>query len=492
MIHQIRSVCAVSTLALLVATISVFGQTSTRWSALGTGLFSRFPLIYSIVPLGDNVYVGGIIERAGGVSASMIARWNWADQRWYALGGGVNSNVFAIVPIIRGSDTVLAVGGAFDFVDGNIPCSNLALWNTRSQQWECLVDSLGGTDAKRITGLYYDEQKLYVCGYFSSINGIPSSGLATYDFETQSWQSLGFFEQRDDSLVGEPLINGVVRVGHELYAYGAFTHVDGIRSVGMARYDLQSHRWDSVPGARFKVGAYDALLPNAVVRVGDSLIIGGEFGSFGQISNANCLITYNTRTQQWSQFAGGVWRDTAQSSVKYYAVFSLLSDGKRIYVGGSFDQAGTIPARNVAVYDLQRAAWDSLESGTNGRVTALALDNRWLYAAGGFLNVGAANIRANYIAAWMLDTTATSVTATPKVTTRMTSNGQTLCYVLDEAGPVTIAIYDLRGNRLQTLCKTFQPPGSYTEAMPALPAGMYYVQLRTIRSVVTIPVVVLP
>ncbi len=125
-------------------------------------------------------------------------------------------------------------------------------------------------------------------------------------------------------------------------------------------------------------------------------------------------------------------------------------------------------------------------------MTALALDNRWLYAAGGFLNVGTANIRANYIAAWMLDTTATSVTATPKATTRMTSNGQTLCYVLDEASPVTIAIYDLRGNCLQTLYKTFQPPGLYTEVMPALAAGMYYVQLRTIKSVVTIPVVVLP
>lgn len=462
-------------------------QQNSRWQAMGSGLYSPLPYIYAVTAIGGDVYVGGIISRAGDVAVKNIARWSWRDQRWYALGAGANSNVFALFPLVRNDDTVLVVGGSFDQV-GTIPCEGAAIWNPKTQQWECLASSLIGGMSKRIASFYRDGDHLYTCGTFDSIGGISASGLARYDLGTGQWQALGRFEQRDDPDFGPPLVQQVVRIGTSLYAIGAFTHVDSIRSVCIARYDLATGKWESIPSSNFKVDGFNGILPNAAVAVGDSLIIGGEFDTFGDM-RARALLAYDTRTRQWSEFAGGVWRDTSSSSVKYYAVFALAYSDDHLYVGGSFDQAGTTPASNIAHYDFSKQRWESLESGTNGRVLSLALTPDRLYVGGGFLTAG--NTRVNYIAAWLRDTTTSSI-AGSNADPAWHISSSSLHYRTQSAGPVQCALYDLRGRLVTMLKSAWQEVGDYVIELPSLIPGVYLLHLRVAERSIYQPVIIEP
>ncbi|MDW8075970.1 MAG: hypothetical protein RMK00_09415, partial [Bacteroidota bacterium] len=252
--------CSVRFCMMLVLVSLAHAQT-TRWEALGNGLFSPAPIINAIVPIGNDVYVGGVFTRAGNVSAPMIARWSWTERRWYDVGGSVNSNVNALELAVQGSDTLLFVGGNFELA-GTAPCDNLAVWNTGTQQWECVTDSVRGVGlAVYVSALFLDGDQLYVGGTFRSINGIPMSGLAVYNVRTRTWRALGNFEQRGDTLMGDPGIVKILKVDSSLYVMGYFTHVDSIPVQGMARYDVRTQRWDSVPGARFLVTSDGGPVP---------------------------------------------------------------------------------------------------------------------------------------------------------------------------------------------------------------------------------------
>ncbi|MCR9243938.1 MAG: hypothetical protein NXI31_02825 [bacterium] len=70
-----------------------------------------------------------------------------------------------------------------------------------------------------------------------------------------------------------------------------------------------------------------------------------------------------------------------------------------IVVAGGFQEAGGIPAANVALYDPVSGAWAPLGAGTDNTINALAVDgNGDLLVGGAFLNAG--GVTSNGIARW--------------------------------------------------------------------------------------------
>jgi hypothetical protein len=64
-------------------------------------------------------------------------------------------------------------------------------------------------------------------------------------------------------------------------------------------------------------------------------------------------------------------------------VHTLLLHNNKLYVGGTFTQAGNITAENVAVYDLQSGQWSAMGALDNA-VLSIAIYENELYAAGRF------------------------------------------------------------------------------------------------------------
>ena len=93
----------------------------SSWSALGSGRWVNpggeftFPLVSALAASGNNLYVGGEFNSAGGISAANIAEWN--GKTWSDLGSGVNGSVSALAV---DDSANLYVGGSFTTAGTNV------------------------------------------------------------------------------------------------------------------------------------------------------------------------------------------------------------------------------------------------------------------------------------------------------------------------------------------------------------------------------------
>ncbi|PPQ89535.1 hypothetical protein CVT25_012207 [Psilocybe cyanescens] len=123
--------------------------------------------------------------------------------------------------------------------------------------------------------------------------------------------------------------------------------------------------------------ASSGLSLNAVAHHSSGIFVGGSFSlTSGSASGSSNIVA----------FKNGALVSLAEGGLKG-EVTSLVLNGDQLFVGGSFDttQSGsTSNLRNIAVYDIQKNAWSSLDGGLNGNVVALGLANGQIQAAGNF------------------------------------------------------------------------------------------------------------
>lgn len=137
----------------------------TAWSALGTGADDG--IVYGLaIDASDNLYATGSFTGMGGVAnTAKIAKWN--GTAWTALGTGLNNNGYDIAV---DSDGMVYVCGAFTTANG-ITVSRVAAWDGAT--FDAMNGGLGATCYK--LGVSPDDQ-LYVfgahtVGYISRWNG---------------------------------------------------------------------------------------------------------------------------------------------------------------------------------------------------------------------------------------------------------------------------------------------------------------------------------
>lgn len=164
---------------------SIAKYNGSTWSTLGSG-FRKMPTpqsisfwgeVSAIACRGTDVYVGGIFDTAGMVTAKNIAKWNGTE--WQSMGAGIKGVINAIIAMPNGD---VYVGGMFDSA-GTVATKNIAKWN--GTEW-CAINGLSGNI---VYSLANDSNNLYVGGDFR-IQGLDSStGLAMWDGE--NWNSVG-------------------------------------------------------------------------------------------------------------------------------------------------------------------------------------------------------------------------------------------------------------------------------------------------------------
>lgn len=121
-------------------------------------------------------------------------------------------------------------------------------------------------------------------------------------------------------------------------------------------------------------------LVNAVAGLPDgSVVMGGDFSVCGDLA-LNHVAIYHPDTDSWSALGTGVDR----------RVLAVGVAGNEIYIGGEFQQAGSVVARSVARWD--GSAWHSLGVGDNngvtGRVQAIGFAHGLVYIGGTFVRAG--------------------------------------------------------------------------------------------------------
>jgi hypothetical protein len=181
----------------------------------------------------------------------------------------------------------------------------------------------------------------------------------------------------------------VVQTGTTVYVGGIFTVAGAVAATNVAKWDGTA--WSSL-GVGTANGVNGFVYALAVAPNGD-LYAGGTFSQAGAVP-ANNVARWNGTT--WSSLGTG----SANGVNARVSKLAVASTGE-VYVGGQFTQAGGVAASRLARWS--GTAWSVLgtaaANGVNGNVSALAVaPNGSLYVGGIFTLAG--SIAAANVACW--------------------------------------------------------------------------------------------
>lgn len=301
-----------------------------EWTSIGNIAGSSVAAVTALAlynsGAGNDLYVGGIFNSAGGLPALGIARWDGTD--WHQVGGGVNGQIRAMQVHDDGSGAALYVAGDFTLVS-DPTIRDIAKWD--GKQWSALGSGLSAADVYALTVM--DDGSgpaLFAGGQFSIPGQWSSKNIAKWT--GGAWEPLGdgLGTNPGDavwSLCGLETANGTT-----LYAGGTFNG-PGFSLAKLARWSGTVWEPISMPGT---VTAMSKLQ-----TPGGPVLVAAAWDSGVWLYDGS----------DWRQ---GISLNSAQSpNSDVVLALACTSIGREfsIYVGGRFDETFT--------YDLS-LMWSNL------------------------------------------------------------------------------------------------------------------------------------
>jgi hypothetical protein len=423
-----------------------------RWSAIGrensNGLNNY--VLACAADKNGNVFAGGQFLTAGCKPLRHIGRWNGTG--WTALGNGIEANWFGLGAMAVSESGILYAAGRIDSA-GAAAANNIVQWD--GAVWKPLGGGVNGDVNHLVAGR---NGALYASGSFDSAGGKTAYSIAKWDGD--SWSALGndkfrkFYGYFPITLDKEGL----------LYAANYADTVDGAVSYRIVKWDGAS--WIPV-GRSYKSCRVQAL---AVDGKGN-LYAGGVILDTLDAVVINGIARWDGAA--WSALGKGL-RSTEAYNHAYVNALELDNAG-HLYVGGNFDSAGQVPARNIARWDGSR--WTALGSGTDGAVDALTFDSSGnLYVGGRFVTAGG-KLSPHFAICRGVET-ATRPQETARAVRPVSlyrKNGLAYCE-LKAAATVEMRVYSLSGREIvHTSC--LMNAGRHALVMPrGLARGAYIAQ----------------
>lgn len=366
----------------------------TNYSEVGAGIENEgYDAIHALLPTEEGVYIGGSYRFGGGLRVNNVALWN--GTAWRVLGGGLAKQAYSgdpATPYAIALDDAgrIYVGGEFR-IAGGLQVENLAMWEAGS--WH----DIGSTNA-RVHAMATAGDHLYIAGEFTQVGTIAANHIARYNRATGQWSAL------DNGING----NVMALAFHDglLYAGGNFTSAGQVTAYDVAFWDGTTwHPFGTQARIfeRSQEGGEIGTYVNSLAVTGDRVYIGGHFQTiqFGTDTSdlSSFVVVHNLVA--WDRLNDGWgWVGTPlnpgvtdhELSGLFVEVNALALIGDTLYVGGDFNQAGTVAANNLARYNLATSTWSAPNSSVGGfnrsTVYALAVYGTDLFVGGHFTTAG--------------------------------------------------------------------------------------------------------
>ena len=323
----------------------------TNWSALGTGGNSSVDYGVCSIELDQTtnptrMYVGGDFGSIGGQNTDYAAYVTLATNVWSAIDLGTRQAEYCPEEILAvGPQDILMVGGK------EFGHSYAIHYNATTSA----VTSLGGGFNSRVFGLTSDGTNIYATGQFTSTSATPQlrvNGVAKSSIASPSWSGLGanattsaFPECASASkYCTEIAVDGSGKV----YVAGNFTKArnNGVDAANSANLAV----WDGTAWSGLGSITGNNPVVEEVKVWGGYVYIGGRFNCVNDL-RVNNLARYKIADGTWEAVGDGVRAGVSLDSSPWSAVRSIESrdNGGTLYIGGSFENAGTIDAAdNIA------------------------------------------------------------------------------------------------------------------------------------------------
>ncbi|MFZ5879943.1 MAG: S-layer homology domain-containing protein, partial [Chloroflexota bacterium] len=353
---------------------------------------------------GSQVYFGGSVTNFynnGTYNPNADSVFRWDGTAWNHLGAGDFEESSILDIAINGSD--IYVVGSFQNGAGIPEADYIAKWD--GVAWSALgSDGMGDGALKgSINALLVSGSEVYVGGNFIDAAGIPNANYIA-KWNGSAWSAVGSASAINASVLA------LEKIGNTLYAGGNFLNAGGVAGADyLAKFD--GTNWSTVGSNPLILGSVYTL-----AALNNDLYVGGSF-----------LVSGIPGAENIAKFDGANW--SALDSGLTAPVYSIAAAGTNIYAGGTFTNAGGVPAADyIAKWD--GANWSALGSNgagdgsLNSWVEAVEIANGRVYVAGPFANVnnnGTALNAADYVAAFVVDTTAPTVTSITRASANPTT-----------------------------------------------------------------------
>jgi hypothetical protein len=412
----------------LISLVCFANKTYSQWSSVGGGMNSN---VYAMTvdTVNNELYVGGWFTTAGGIPAGHIAKWDGTN--WYEIGGGIGDDFSTAVSCLSFFNGNLYVGGLFDSV-GGVEVNNIAMWDGVS--WSNVGDGFN----RPVYSIVNHNGDLYAVGEFDSSGTNAVNNIAKWD--GSNWVDVG--GGTDYSILTACSFN------NELYIGGAFIYAGGVFSNGIAKWDGTS--WSSVGGVGFNNWIRKVYVYN------DTLYLGGDFTSTlngVQVKHITKLVANSWQVLPYPTGSG-----------IYNTIRDFIDFNGELYVTGRFTSVPYIGKFNGTNYY-------SLGSGLTYTGECLEVYNNELYVGGYFSSaVGVANTAG--IAKWnptvgVFENISTSITVGPNPF----SNYTIFQLPSSKKSERNLLVYDLLGNLVREVQIGFET--EYRFNRENLVAGVY-------------------
>lgn len=349
---------------------------------------------------GERVYIGGSFTAAGGSGANQyLSKWNPANNTWSPLGTGISggfTNAFmtVLVPFNPGSGERLVAGGFFDTAGGVAQTASLAMWNGTT--WEAMGTTWTGTTRGSIWSAASWNGRLYVGGGVvnspGTIAGLPWAGLASWDGQNWATHISSMTAGTTPGVFSLQVFND--GSGEALYAIGRFTSINGVPGTGLiARWNGTS--WSSVGGGLTSTSALFGLECSTIFDDGNGAalyVAGYSFAGTGLATSH--VAKWNGTT--WTSIGGSLGTGRITSIVPFND-----GSGAKLYISGTAMPGFNYIARwegSAWVPVGGGVTGAGLPPSNFPSVFGLGVAHDKLYAGGNFAQVN--NQNAAGIAAW--------------------------------------------------------------------------------------------
>lgn len=333
---------------------NIIQQTANGWKAFGSGE-SNSPdgIVSALASDGTNVFAAGYFWNAGGTSVPQLAKWNGSN--WSGIGEESLN-----IQVIAAQGTNLYGGGWFTLPE--VGATNLAVWN--GQQWNAIgtnAPSFNYVQALKVVG-----GVLYASGAISDPDGHQHFACLAWD--GVAWKNVWIgnsyvfsevlAEDGDRVLIARTYLlsspqTQVARwdgahlemMGGELPIEATALASDGVRTFLAGRGpNATLLEWNGATWRDWSLDIPENSNIRAIILAGDRLILTGWFRSIAGVE-VNGI----------AEFSGGAWRPLdggLHNRGGALGAWCALLVGKKLYVGGDFNRAGSVESGNFAVWQL--------------------------------------------------------------------------------------------------------------------------------------------
>lgn len=366
----------------------------------------------------------------------------------------LNGNLLNWSPILSNSRrynskfTISSKHGRAFVYDGNENKSKIEIYDLTSGASVGSYE-IAGSGSHEVEALYVLEDRLYVGGLFSSLQGVTRRNLGAIDLTSNTVANW------------DPDPNGTVRDikaspdGSELFLAGSFNSVSGglriylasvnpitgnlntfnlpvtlndqIYEIAVSANTVYIKGWFNKVGTqyRYRYAAFDRLTgnltpwnpakikeeysPNSLSYANTMAVSANSIfiiaNHIGEESRGGMFVLNSTTGEELPfKFNSGLDRNR----FSYSESFSLSEDGSLLFVGGQFQKAGDSERLSLAVFNTADLSLNSksfaMYNGVAKRVVATDVYKNTLYVGGYFTSMGSNNLNRHHLAAIDINT----------------------------------------------------------------------------------------